>query len=96
MEEKMTFKVIDESGKEVECEGLFSFESEETGKNYLVYTDNTTNEAGETKVYAAVYHPDKKEGVLEPIETEEEMQIVQEMLEQVQSEHESSEKGDEQ
>ncbi len=95
MEEKMTFKVIDESGNEVECEGLFSFESEETGKSYLVYTDHTKTDEGETRVYAAVYHPDREEGVLEPIETDAELEIVQEMLEKVQSENEPSQEGDE-
>ena len=32
-DEKMTFKVMNEEGKEVECEVLFTFESEETKKN---------------------------------------------------------------
>ena len=32
-EEKMIFKVMNEEGKEVECEVLFTFESEETKKN---------------------------------------------------------------
>ena len=51
-DEKMTFKVMNEEGKEVECEVLFTFESEETKKNYIVYTDNTTDDDGNTKVYA--------------------------------------------
>ena len=42
-EETMTFKVKDQNGKEVECEVLFTFESEETKKNYMVYTDNTVD-----------------------------------------------------
>ena len=41
-DETMTFKVINDEGKEVECEVLFTFESDETKKNYIVYTDNTT------------------------------------------------------
>ena len=43
-EEVMTFKVMNDEGKEVECEVLFTFESDETKKNYIVYTDNTTDE----------------------------------------------------
>ena len=38
--EVMTFKVISDEGKEIECEVLFTFESEETKKNYIVHTDN--------------------------------------------------------
>lgn len=83
-EEKMTFTVFDEAGKEVECEVLFTFESDETGKNYMVYTDNTTDEEGNTKVYASIYEPDKDETKLEPIETEKEWKIIETILEQLQ------------
>ena len=68
----MTFKVINDEGKEVECEVLFTFESEETKKNYIVYTDNTTDEEGNTKVYASIYNPNEAETKLLPIETEKE------------------------
>ena len=37
MEEKMTFKAVNGEGKEVECEVLFTFESDETKKNYLSF-----------------------------------------------------------
>ena len=57
-EEQMKFKVIDDQGNEIECEVLFTFESDETNKNYIVYTDNTTDEQGNTKVYASIYTPD--------------------------------------
>ena len=43
-EERMTFKITNDEGQEVECEVLFTFESDETGKNYMVYTDNTVDE----------------------------------------------------
>ena len=46
MEEKNIFQVLDENGKEVTCEVLFTFDSEETGKSYIVYTDNTTDDDG--------------------------------------------------
>jgi len=80
-EEKMKFMVIDETGREIECEGWFSFESAETNKNYLVYTDNSEDEDGSIRVYGAVYQPDKKEGVLEPIETDEEFAFIEKALE---------------
>ena len=41
MDEKQKFVVLDEHGKEIECEPLFTFESEETKKQYVVYTDNS-------------------------------------------------------
>jgi len=80
MDEKMTFKVINDEGKEIECEVLFTFESEETNKNYIVYTDNTTDEEGNTKVYASIYYPDQEETKLEPIETDKEWKLVEGIL----------------
>ncbi len=85
-EEVMTFKVVNDEGKEVECEVLFTFESEETKKNYIVYTDNTTDEEGNTKVYASIYNPNDAETKLLPIETEKEWKIIETILEEIQSE----------
>ena len=46
MDKENKFKVIDKDGKEIEFEVLFNFESDETKKNYMVYTDNSTDEEG--------------------------------------------------
>lgn len=85
-EEVMTFKVMNDEGKEVECEVLFTFESEETKKNYIVYTDNTTDEEGNTKVYASIYNPNEAETKLLPIETDKEWKIIETILEEIQAE----------
>ena len=85
-EEVMTFKVMNDEGKEVECEVLFTFESEETKKNYIVYTDNTTDDEGNTKVYASIYNPEEEETRLLPIETEKEWKIIETILDEIQSE----------
>ena len=90
-DETMTFKVINDEGKEVECEVLFTFESDETKKNYIVYTDNTTDEEGNTKVYASIYNPEETEGEsgeakLMPIESEKEWKIIETILEELQKE----------
>lgn len=82
--EKMTFKVTDENGKDTEYEVLFTFESDETKKSYMVYTDNTTDEEGNIKVYAAIYKPDSEPTVLEPIETEKEWKIIETILNEIQ------------
>ncbi len=86
MEEKMTFKVVNDEGKEVECEVLFTFESDETKKNYIVYTDNTLDEEGNTKVYASIYNPDEDETKLLPIETDKEWKIIETILDELQNE----------
>lgn len=85
-EEVMTFKVINDEGKEVECEVLFTFESDETKKNYIVYTDNTLDDEGNTKVYASIYNPDEDETKLIPIESDKEWKIIETILEELQNE----------
>ncbi len=79
-EELMTFKVVNDEGKEVECEVLFTFESEETKKTYIVYTDNSVDQDGNTRVYASIYNPGEDETKLLPIETEKEWKIIQTVL----------------
>ena len=87
MKEKNTFTVMDENGKEVTCEVLFTFDSEETKKNYIVYTDNTTDDEGNTRVYASVFDPTKESTELMPIETDREWKIIETILESIQEEN---------
>ena len=86
MEEKNTFTVLDENGSEVVCEVLFTFDSEETKKNYIVYTDNTTDEEGNVRVYASIFDPNNENTELKPIETDREWKIVETILESIQEE----------
>ena len=83
-EERMTFNITNDEGQEVECEVLFTFESDETGKNYMVYTDNTVDEEGNTKVYASIYNPDEEDQTLQPIETDKEWTIIETILDEIQ------------
>lgn len=85
-EERITFKIKDEKGKDVECEVLFTFESDETNKSYMVYTDYTKDKEGNTRVYASIYDPKEEEPNLQPIETEKEWKIVETILNQLQDE----------
>ncbi|HHX16941.1 MAG TPA: DUF1292 domain-containing protein [Mollicutes bacterium] len=88
MEEKNMFTVINDEGKEVQCEVLFTFDSDETGKHYIIYTDNTTDEEGNTKVYASTFDPEKEASDLGPIETEKEWKIIETILENLQNNNE--------
>ena len=80
------FKIKNEDGKEVLCEVLFTFESDETNKNYIVYTDNTTDEAGNKRVYASTFDPKEANPVLGPIESEKEWKIIEDILNKLQQE----------
>ncbi len=85
-EKRAFFTVIDEKGQKIMCEVLFTFESDETKKNYIVYTDNSLDENGNVKVYASIYTPDQEPADLIPIETEREWKIIETILESVQEE----------
>ncbi len=93
---KMTFKILGDDGKEIECEVLFTFESDETKKNYIVYTDNTLDEKGNTKVYASIYNPNEENTNLIPIETDKEWKIIEIILDELQQQARENINGNEQ
>lgn len=84
-QDKLVFYGINENGDKVEYEALFTFESEETNKNYIVYTDNTLDQDGNTKVYASIYEPHESEMKLSPITTEKEWKVIQIILDELQN-----------
>ena len=83
---KNSFSMIDENGKEVVYDVLFTFESEETNKNYIVYTDNTKDENGNIEVYASIYDPDDPKSKLEAIKTDKEWKVIETILDTLQEE----------
>ncbi len=83
-EKKGVFTIVNDQGEEVECEILFTFDSDETKKSYIVYTDNTLDEEGSTKVYASIYDPTGQDPTLLPIETEKEWLVIENILSSVQ------------
>ena len=83
-EKKGLFTIINDKGEEIECEILFTFDSDETKKSYIVYTDNTLDDAGSTKVYASIYDPTGLSSELKPIETEKEWLVIENILSTVQ------------
>ena len=87
MKEKNNITVLDDEGNEVVCEVLFTFDSEETKKSYIVYTDNTTDDEGNTKVYASIFNPNDEKTELTPIETDREWKIIETILETIQEEN---------
>ena len=86
MENKNTIKVYDEKGNEVICDILFTFDSDETKKSYIVYTDNTKDENGKIQVYASIYNPKDEKMKLEEIKTDKEWQVIDTILKTLQEE----------
>ena len=79
-EKKNFFTYIDNDGKETKMRVLYTFDLVETGKNYIVYTDDTKLPDGTIKVYASSYNPNKETSDLLPIETEKEWKIIEGIL----------------
>lgn len=88
------FWITNDEGKEVKCEVLFTFDSDETKKSYIVYTDNTLDEDGSTKVYASIYDPEGKEQSLKPIESEKEWKVIETILAEIQESVKTEEGGE--
>lgn len=100
-DKSMVFSIINEQGKEVQCEVLFTFDEDDDdeGKRYVVYTDNSVNAEGMTHVFAATYQCSEDEftpeAVLSPITTEWEFEMIAMMLNELKKQAETiSEDGD--
>ena len=78
-----TIEVTREDGTTVECDILAAFDCEETGKSYIIYTDNELDENGYTKLYASIWDDSEEIPKLLEIENEEEWQMVDELLDQM-------------
>ena len=77
MKDKL-FTVVDETGNEIEYEVVLTFTNPEDNKSYVVY--KLPGEENE-EVFASVYDEKNTEGGnLQPIETEEEWDMLDEVL----------------
>ena len=86
MEDKNTFKIINDNGEEIMCDVLFTFDSEETKKSYIVYTDNSKDEQGNVQVFASIYDPTQEDQKLEQITTDKEWKVIETILNTLQEE----------
>jgi uncharacterized protein YrzB (UPF0473 family) len=77
--------VVDENGNEQLCEVLFTFDSDEFGKSYVLYypVGAEEDEEEEIEIHASSFTPteDGQDGELMPIESDEEWDMIEEMLE---------------
>ncbi|MFR7590627.1 MAG: DUF1292 domain-containing protein [Longibaculum sp.] len=81
-------QVIDDDGNELEFEVLFTFDSEDTGKKYVLYYDATIEEP---QVYSSIYDD---EGNLYPVETPEEWEMIEEVFNSFISQDEQEEEDE--
>lgn len=76
-------------GEEKTFYKLLEFDSNETGKRYLAYTDNETDENGNLKAYGSAVIQDGEYMKLEPITTEKEWKVIETALRVIQENSEN-------
>ena len=69
--------ITNENGDSKEYEILFTFESENTNKKYVTYTDYSKDEENNIICYSSILEED---GKLSEIDTDKELKIIDEML----------------
>ena len=84
-EEMNRLTVINDEGQEIECEILFTFDSEAYNKDYVVYMpigDEYLDEDGFPEIHVSSYTTNEngEGGGLDPIEDEEEWDMVEEVV----------------
>lgn len=59
---------------------LFTFDNEEETEKYVVYTDNSLDDEGKIQIFASKYNPDINAEKLLPVESDEEWESIQYLL----------------
>lgn len=77
---------IEKNGEKVDCEVLFTFDSEDTLKSYIGYTDNSIAPNGRKNIYVSSYNPFDPEIKLEDITDERELEMINDVLKQIDEE----------
>ena len=81
-----TMTIVDENGTEQVCEVIFTFESADYGKSYVLYhvlgeDSNNDDDDEEIQIHASSFTPNKEgeeDGELFPIEDDKEWEMIEE------------------
>lgn len=83
-QEQRHITIVDENGNEQLCEVIHTFDSEEFGKSYVLYSlvGAEEDDEGQIEIFASSFTPSEngEDGELEPIETEEEWDLIEDVL----------------
>ena len=74
------------TGEEVQCDVLFTFDDIVKGNSYVIFTDNKENEKGELQVYSSKFVINEDDSVsLFDVTDEEDIEIVNQIIKLVQT-----------
>lgn len=80
---KEIIKTTDKNGVERDAEVILCFESEETGKKYVIYTFNEIDETGMVALYSSIVDEDSETPKLKNIDTEEEWSMIKDIMKKI-------------
>ena len=83
--------LLDDNGIEHEFDVFFTFDSDETKKSYIVYTDHEKDADGKEKVYASIYDSNGVDNNLYEIETDAEWDTIFNILKSIENKIKESE-----
>ena len=75
--------VIQKNGIDVECKIVFTFDSPDTEKTYIGYTDHSIGKNGRKNIYVSSYDPVLGTGKLEDLTDEREIEMVQRVFKMI-------------
>ena len=82
MEERTKIYGTLEDGTKTEYDVVVTFTNDENNKDYIIYTDNSIDEEGKLKMYAAIYDPYKNEIIGNP-ETDAEWEMIHGIIDDI-------------
>ena len=79
-EDKITVVAPGADGEPVEYDVLFTFDSEDTDKSYVGYSDHSVADNGRVNIYVSSYDPVLGMGSLEDITDKDELEMIHDVL----------------
>ena len=75
--------ILEKDGKVIDCDILFTFDSEETMKSYVGYTDHSIAPNGRKNIYVSSYNPFNTVFELENITNRKELAMINRVLQEL-------------
>ncbi len=73
---------LESEGEKVVYTTILTYNDEKRKKSYVLYTDNTLDDDGDINMYAATYDPNSTTFELNPVETDEEWDEIQQVYDE--------------
>lgn len=93
--EQRQITIVDEDGNEQLCEVIHTFFSEQFNKSYVLYSlvGAEEDDEGLVEIFASAFTPSEngEDGELQPIETEEEWDLIEDVLNSLEDEFDDEE-----